>query len=310
MLIQSCKSTQSSFNYEKLLWTTDWSPNKELIAVGGNWDTLQILSANDLEVVKSYKMPRTITKTAWHKSGEIIAVTSQISKDVAVLIDKKTDKITKLEHVHQHGARGLSWNNDGSLLAIGDNSGHLTLFDREGNFIKKIDLKQKAITGLSWHPTQNIIVAVGSQISIYDLDNDQLKTIVPRDVEILMLCVEWHPSGNFFVTGDYGDFEKEYPPLLQFWKDTGENIKDVEESKAEYRNLKWTSDGKILATSSEKIRLWNTDGELLKSRSLGKSLLWGIDWNSDNTKIVITNENGDIKILNQKLKIVLEKENN
>lgn len=310
MLFQGCKSTQSSFNYEKLLWTTDWSPNKELIVVGGNWDTLQILSANDLEVVKSYKIPRTITKTAWHNSGEIIAVTSQISKDVAVLIDTKTDKITKLEHVHEHGARGLSWNSDGSLLAIGDNSGHLTLFDSEGNFIKKKDLEQKAITGLSWHPTKNTVVAVGSQISIYDVDKDELKTMIPREIEILMLSAAWHPSGEFFVTGDYGDFEKDYPPLLQFWSQTGNNIKNIEESKAEYRNLKWTSDGKTLASASEKIRLWNTDGELLKSRSLGNSLLWGIDWNSNNNKIVVTNENGDIKILNQNLKIVLEKENN
>lgn len=301
ILIQSCSSVKSDFDFNKLLWSSDWSPNNDLIAVGGNWNEMQIISSDKLATVKTYEIANTITNVKWNKAGDLIAVTSQISNEPAILINTATDEIVKLDKVSEDGARGLGWNYDSSILGIGDNEGNLTLFNSKGDFLRKIDLDQKAITGLSWHPSKNILVAVGSQISIYNLDEDKEETIKSRDTEILILCVEWHKSGDFFVTGDYGDFDKGYPPLLQFWTEHGEKIKDIKESKTEYRNLRWSSDGEILATASDKLRLWNSKGERIRSRSL-KSLLWGIDWNNDNTQLVVTSENGEVTILDDKLR--------
>lgn len=306
LIIQSCssvKSNKSDFDFNKVLWTSDWNPKDDLIAIGGNWNEMQIVSSNNLKTVKTYEIANTITKIKWNIAGDAIAVTSQISNEPAILINIETDEIVKLNNISKDGARGLGWNYDGSILGVGDNEGYLTLFNGEGFFLRKIDLDQKAITGISWHPSKNILVAVGSQISIYNLDDDKLKTVKPREAEILMLCVEWHKSGDFFVTGDYGNFDKGYPPLLQFWTELGEKTKEIKESKAEYRNLRWSNDGKYLATASDKLRLWNSGGELIRSRSL-KSLLWGIDWNNDNSKLVVTSENGEITILNDKLKVI------
>lgn len=305
-LVQGCssvKSNTSDFDFNKILWTSDWSPKDDLIAIGGNWNEMQIVSSNNLRTVKTYEIANTITKIKWNRAGDVIAVTSQISNEPAILINIETDEIVKLENISKDGARGLGWNYDGSLLGVGDNEGYLTLFNSEGDYLRKIDLDQKAITGISWHPSKNILVAVGSQISIYNLNDNKLKTVKPRETEILMLCVEWHKSGDFFVTGDYGDYDKGYPPLLQFWTELGEKTKDIKESKAEYRNVRWSSDGKFLATVSDKLRIWNAEGNLINGRSL-KSLLWGIDWNNDNSKLVTTSENGEITVLNEKLKII------
>ena len=81
-----------------------------------------------------------------------------------------------------------------------------------------------------------------------------------------MLCVEWHPSGELFVTGDYGDYDNNYPPLLQFWTSEGKKIKTIEKSKAEFRNLKWSKDGTLLATASENIRLWDRNWNLISEK--------------------------------------------
>jgi len=116
-----------------------------------------------------------------------------------------------------------------------------------------------------------------------------------------MLCVEWHPSGEFFVTGDYGDFIQDYSPLLIFWDKDGRKIREIEKSKAEYRNLKWTRQGDLLATASDKVRTWTKEGDLIKERNMG-SLLWGIDWNDKDEKIVVSSEDGKVFILNRDLK--------
>jgi WD40 repeat protein len=158
--------------------------------------------------------------------------------------------------------------------------------------------------GLDWHPNENLIVAVGEKITLYDYESDNLRHINDRneEIEVLMLCVAWHPAGKIFVTGDYGDFQYQYPPLLQYWTYDGERIISIEESKAEYRNLKWSSDGELLATASEKIRLWNVDGDLVGEKAT-QNLLWGIDWNKEDNTIVTTDEGGSIIFWDRNLNI-------
>jgi len=180
-------------------------------------------------------------------------------------------------------------------LALGDNNGYITIYNENGKFQKKIHTTQRGLMDLAWHPKKNTIATVGEKISIYDYESDSLKHIQDRteDVEVLMLCVAWHPSGEFFVTGDYGDFEYNYPPLLQYWTKDGIRIKAVKESKAEYRNLEWSSDGERLATASDKIRIWDNNGHLVTKKT-NKALLWGLDWNSTNDSIVATDADGEI----------------
>ncbi len=146
---------------------------------------------------------------------------------------------------------------------------------------------------MDWHPEKNLLVAVGEKISIYDFENDTIAHIAPRKEEVLMLCVAWHPSGDFYVTGDYGDFEKDYPPLLQFWSADGKKLKTIEKSKAEFRNIKWSHDGKLLATASNFVGLWDKNGALTKKAEV-EELLWGIDWNKAGNQIVTTDFKGKI----------------
>ncbi len=91
-----------------------------------------------------------------------------------------------------------------------------------------------------------------------------------------------------------------YPPLLQYWTYDGQRIKSIKESKAEFRNIRWSGDGELLATASEKIRLWNKAGNLVAEETT-KNLLWGIDWNEDASKLVATDGKGKIIFWNRNL---------
>ena len=307
IILLGCKVTEKQDNYSDkgLLWAVDWSPDGKYIASGGNQDTLRLFSGENFKIEQNYPLKNTITKLKWHPKDEKLAVSTQISTEKAKIIDLKNGTSVRLDGISNDGARGIGWNFDGTLIGVGDNDGMLTVFDEKGNLIKKIDVKQKSITGLSWHPTRNIVVTVGSQIGIYDYEKDKLLNIKPRNYEILMLCVDWHPSGEFFVTGDYGDFEKNYSPLLQFWSANGDNIKNIEKSKLEYRNLKWSKNGEVLATASDYIRLWNKSGELIREEK-PKSTLWGIDWSPKDNQIVTSDEKGRITIWDKNLTIQKE----
>ncbi len=303
IFLQNCSTSKSKFIFDKVLWSTDWSPDDGLIAVGGNINSLNLLSSDNLMLQKSIKKLNTITKIKWHPDGRFLAIARQGNGESETgggstqIIDILNETTINLDILY---VRGLGWNHSGTQLAVGDGEGELRIYSKEGLLIKSIQTEQKSITGLSWHPDDDRIVTVGSHIEIIEVGSEQKIKIIPREIEILMLCVEWHPSGEFFVTGDYGDFIVDYPPLLMFWDSKGKNISRVKRSKAEYRNLKWTRKGDRLVTASDKLRLWSKDGSLIKERNLG-SLLWGVDWNSTDDKIVTTSEDGKVFVLDKKL---------
>lgn len=291
---------------EDIIWDIKVSHDGKLIAVGGNFNALKIFSAKHFKTKKAYPFKNTITKLDWHPTENILAIASQGENADICLLNVSTNKFIYLENLPKYGGRAIAWNHNGELLAVGDNAAELTVFKKDGTVVRKISTQQKAITDLSWHPSKNIIVTVGAQIEIYDVDLEVSKSIKPRPVDVLMLCVAWHPSGDFFVTGDYGDHIKNYPPLLQYWKPNGEKIREIEKSKAEYRNLKWSNNGEQLATASEALRIWSKEGELL-NEGKAEDLLWGIDWTHDNQKIITTTGKGKIIIWDTKAKMIKQK---
>ncbi|MEL6132612.1 MAG: WD40 repeat domain-containing protein, partial [Bacteroidota bacterium] len=253
----------------------------------------KLFASDNFQQLKSYPYKGTITQTQWHPTKNKLAVSVQDGKSTSAILNLDNGERVELDSVSEEGARAIGWNHAGDLLAVGDYEGFLTLYDETGTFLKRVNTNQKSIIGLDWHPHENLIVAVGEKITLYDDELDSLIHIEDRSEDILMLCVDWHPSGKFFVTGDYGDFDYHYPPLLQYWTYAGLKITSIEESKAELRNVRWSPDGELLATTSEKMRLWNREGELIAEETTA-NLLWGLDWNEESSKLVATDTKGKI----------------
>ena len=144
--------------------------------------------------------------------------------------------------------------------------------------IKKED--NNSYFSIGWHPGKNIIAVSGDDIRIMDTMGTTLKVIRHRKEQTGVLTINWHPSGEFFATGDYGHYKEGIKSIIQFWKPDGTLTKTLYGSKAEYRNIRWNKSGTLLASASDALRIWNTNGKLV---CIGKSkdLLWGLDWNSN-----------------------------
>jgi WD40 repeat protein len=100
---------------------------------------------------------------------------------------------------------------------------------------------------------------------------------------VLILCVAWHKTGDFFVVGDYGDHETK--SLLQYWSSNGKLLQSIDISKGEYRNISWNKKGNRLATASDALRIWDHKGKLI-AEGLSEDLLWGLTWNKKGKRIV------------------------
>ena len=285
VMVVFCNQTiaQNSLTKE-ILWTTDWSPNGKYIAIGGNADSLKFYSESNLRPYKSLPVSNTITRVKWHPTKNIIAVTTQMSDEKSFIFNLETNEKIELTGISTDGARGIDWNYTGEYLAIADNDGQILIYDLKGKLFRKfVNENTKSITAIDWHPKKNIITTVTEKIRFFDIEGNLLISIKHRQEEVLLLSIAWHKTGDFFVTGDYGD-EKD-KSLLQYWNEQGELIKSIDISKGEYRNLAWNSKGDRLASASDALRIWDTKGSLI-SEGNSKDYLWGVSWNKKGNRII------------------------
>jgi len=290
---------------KEILWTTDWSPNGKFIAIGGNVDTLKFYNTKDLKPYKSFPIKNTITRVKWHPTKNIIAVATQNSEDKTSIINLATNEKIELNGISSDGARGIDWNYTGEYLAVADNEGQVLIYNIKGELIRKF-INQinstKSITAIDWHPKKNILTTVTDKIRFYDNEGNLLKSIKHRPEEIMLLSIAWHNSGDFFVTGDYGD-EKD-KSLLQYWNEQGELLKSIDISKGEYRNLTWNLKGNRLATASDALRIWNINGDLI-SEGYSKDYLWGVSWNKQGNRIITSSMEQNIILWSNKAERIL-----
>lgn len=288
---------------KEILWTTDWSPNGTYVAIGGNVDTLKIYSEGNLKPYKSFPVKNTITRTKWHASLNIIAVTTQMSDEKSFILNLETNEKIELNDISLDGARGIDWNYTGEYLAVADNDGQILIYDIKGKLIRKfINENTKSITAIDWHPKKNILTTVTDKIRFFDIEGNLIKSIKHRQEDVMLLSIAWHKSGSFFVTGDYGD-EKD-KSLLQYWNEQGELLKSIDISKGEYRNLTWNSKGNKLATASDALRIWDNKGNLI-SEGNSEDYLWGVSWNKQGDRIITSSMEQRIILWNNKAEKIL-----
>lgn len=292
--------------FDQIYWSARWSPNGKYLAVGACEEIL-IFDGQTLEYLKKYHDDAHVERVRWHPRKPLLAVAD--TGPHTRLIDVETDQTVYLRGNGANPSRAVAWNHEGTLVAVADYEGVITVWDIQGQLVRSIPKEtSKGYVALDWHPARNEIIALSESIRIYDLEGNLVKKDRHREEEVLMLCVEWHPSGEFFAIGDYGDHDKPYPPLLQFWNENLEKTRTNRHSRAEFRNMHWSPDGDKLATASDALRIWSREGKILAAGPSGEDYLWGVGWSPDGTRIVTSSTFGRIQIWDNKANLIRELE--
>lgn len=302
VIITVARAQETAVN--KILWTANWSPDGRYIAVGGADKKISIFSGKTYELLIMYNNVTDVQRMSWHPYLNLLAVAA--TGEGSKIINIERDSIISLKGISSSGTRAIAWNYKGDLLANADYEGVITLWNQSGELIRTIN-KENAISNVAidWHPKKNEFIVLSESVRIYDSEGKLLNKFEHRNENVLMLCVKWHQSGDFFVLGDYGDSDKGYKPLLQYWKPEGTLMKEISNSKSEYRNLSWTKQGDKLASASDALRIWTKHGELI-AEGFSDDNLWGVDWSADGKFIVTSSFEGHVKIWDSDAKLVRE----
>lgn len=300
----NCRITITQLaDHPRAIWATEWSKDGEYIAVAGDDSIVWLYKGNNNSFYKNFHLKAEIKHLSWHPQESLLAIAT--TKGVE-LLDMKTEKLSVAAGA-KVGGRAVGWNYNGQLLALADGVGVVQIMDKKGNHIRSIKKhNNNSYVTMDWHPAKNILVTGSDEIILFDTSGRQLAFIRHRKENTLLLTARWHPSGEFFATGDYGHEKEGKPTLLQFWKPDGTLIKQMMGHHEEMRNLKWSSDGNLLATASDGLRIWSKEGKLLHE-TVSSQVIWGLSWSKDD-KHIATGSYGDgiVKLWTREAKLVKE----
>lgn len=286
---------------QKIYGPFNSGPDDKYYAFGGDDSLLRIHTSADHKLYKWYKANGMIKNISWHPQGKIVALAT--SKNVQ-LLDIETGILTSLTDIVT-GGRGIGWNYNGELLGLADGRGVVQIMNKEGKLLRSIKKHNNhSYLAIDWHPSKNILVTSSDEIILFDTSGKQLQFIKHRKEATGILSVKWHPSGDFFASGDYGHENEGKPPLLQFWKEDGTLLKTISGHHAELRNMRWNKAGTFLATASDVVRIYSKDGTLINTgKNMGYNI-WGIGWNRTGKLVITSSYEGNVDVWTNKGKLV------
>ncbi len=284
-----------------VLWAVDVSPDGSLLATSG-LPTQWLYDTDGLEPnTRGRVLPPIVGSAAvFSPDGNWLGVTGPPESTGLYHLD--TGRFVHFET--DEGARGIAWNHDGSMVAISGHDGAIRVWNVADDVAKpKLVYKHriengKSLTGVAWHPSENKVIAIGEFVLLYDFSQEEPiepTTIVHRPNSrgpCLLLCAAWHPSGAYFVIGDYGNHDFGDAPEIQFRADDGSLKHRFERPGAEFRQIQWNPDGTRFAATSDALLIYDAKGALLHESKVD-SKLWGLAWSPDGTTIYTTNMLGE-----------------
>ncbi len=183
------------------------------------------------------------------------------------------------------------WSSDGKFFAVGGNLDTLKIYNETNLKLHKSFPIKSTVTRIKWHASKNSI-AVATQLSkdkssIINLDTNEkieLKEISPDGAR----GIDWNYTGKYLAVGDNDGQILIYDTkgnLIRHFKN--ENSKSV-------TAVNWHPKKNILATVSDKIRLFDIDGNLLKSikHRSEEVMLLSVAWHKSGT-FFVTGDYGD-----------------
>ena len=156
------------------------------------------------------------------------------------------------------------WSPNGKYIAIGGNVDTLNIYSESNLKPYKLLPIKNTITRVKWHPTKNIIIVATQnsedKTSIINLDNNEKIELNGISSEGAR-GIDWNYTGEYLAVADNEG-------LILIYNIKGELIRkfvNQSNSTKSITAIDWHPKKNILTTVTDKIRLYDMEGNLLKS---------------------------------------------
>ncbi len=255
--------------------------------------TVGLLTANTFKIPTDSKI---IYDIRFSSGGEALAVAD--GKTIKVYHFENRELLNEFSGVHQTQVMAIALSADSTLLASGDRSGLLVLWDLEsGEAIRQWQAHEDIILSVDFSHDGEHLGTAGADNKVHLFDVASLENIATfTDHTEDVTVIRFQPGGSLMATGG-GDSK-----VMLYDRNKRVLVQELTRHTNWVRDLTFTSDGTTLTSTGDDrlVASWNiTDPQNIRARS-GVKMLSGwntsVDYFHDNQTLLLGSINGRIHI--------------
>ncbi len=204
---------------------------------------------------------------------------------------------------HRSGVLGVDISPDGQTIATSSPDRTIKLWKRDGTLLKTLTGNKAAVFKVKFSPDGEIIasICIDGAIKLWKLDGTLLKTFTAHEGAVW--DVAFNASGNMIVSGGADG-------AIKVWKLDSNIYSNIYTKNPAYPSLTikghsagvwgvaFSPDDSMIASASDDstIKLFQTDGTLIKTFTGHQSSVWDIAFSPDGRTIISSSEDKTIKL--------------
>jgi WD40 repeat protein len=150
-----------------------------------------------------HQLSEYVTHIGWSPDGSMLAACSAAGE---LIVQASSDPVPQYLAIEGEPIDRLAFSADSQFLAIGDQSGKLQIWQRQGDRFTSFSVHQYPgywIEQLCWHPTELLLAfSVGNRVEVLQVPTQQI--VAKLDFEnSSVLCLNWHPHNGQLLAGGY-----------------------------------------------------------------------------------------------------------
>jgi WD40 repeat protein len=187
----------------QIIVSISWqSPSGDLLAIGLPSGEVQIWDVTTERQISSFRAMDLGTQVVWQPNYDAIAVSGRVnpppgSSYEANLWDPLTGQLLQSIGGSSLGIADISWNSDGTLLAIAGVNGTADIWNLSGDFTRIFDDSDIPVRSIDWGPDdQSLVIAAGNSVEDGTVQIMSISGETQRIFDEFVSDVAWNPVNN------------------------------------------------------------------------------------------------------------------
>lgn len=195
-----------------------------------------------------------LTNLVWHPKQAMLA-TCNDQGSLGIWVFQSPSGLSKILEIKtsRDAIEHLTWNSDGSLLAVESTAG-IRILAANANFNAQAEIPSETTRSLLWRPANHhLAFAARNAVLIYNPSDENFQPrVLPGRVKVDQLA--WSPNGRLLAA--WGQERG-----LSYWTFQDGRQGQISNNSGKIQALSWHPNSRTLAIGfSEEIHLWNFDG--------------------------------------------------
>ncbi|MEL6493714.1 MAG: AAA-like domain-containing protein [Cyanobacteria bacterium J06623_7] len=228
---------------------------------------------------------------AWKNRNSI--PDSEVKSQVNLALEQAVKNVVEKNTFsgHQDVVNGISYSQDGKLIATASSDNTVKIWQRNGKLLKTLTGHLDSVIDVAFNPQADLLASASedNRVNLWDSQGRLVESLYGHRGSVHRVI--FNPQGNLLASASEDR-------TVRLWNLQGELVSVLAGHQKEILAVAFSRDGQTVATGDRAgiVRLWNLQGQKLREFSAHTLSVRGIDFSPDGEQLVTGGDDNVAKI--------------